>query len=245
MGRVAKRVPMDFDWPLKKTWGGYLMPDDLSEQECSTCGGDGYSPEGRAIADTFYPHQIEWGNGERANRLAWHDKIGQKEVDHLIKEGRLRTWVQGEDGERGHWESPPRTAAEVNEQQRRNALDSHDAINRHILIKYRCKRLGIATWCPACKGNGSVEKYEGQRAEAEAWGPTEPPTGEGWQMWETTGEGSPMSPVFVTPEELAQWLADTGASMFGSTGAGRDQWLSIITGEDFAHVTVAPGVIVM
>ena len=49
-------------------------------------------------------------------------------------------------------------------------------------------------------------------------------------MWETTSEGSPMSPVFATPEELADWLSETGASLFGGTTAQRDQWLKIITG---------------
>ena len=116
MGRIAKRVPMDFDWPLHEVWEGYLLSDRLSEDECEACGGDGLSTEARAIADTFYPHQISWQDQERANRLAWHDKIGQAEVDNLIARGRLRTWVRGEGDERGHWESLPRTAEEVNAQ---------------------------------------------------------------------------------------------------------------------------------
>ena len=56
----------------------------------------------------------------------------------------------------------------------------------------------------------------------------DPPKGEGWQMWETTSEGSPMSPVFSTPEELAHWLAGTGASSFGSSTATYEQWLGMI-----------------
>lgn len=245
MGRVAKRVPMDFDWPTGQTWGGYLMPDHLCAPECGTCGGDGLTPEARAIADTFYPHQIEWGNTAKASALAWHDKIGQAEVDNLLKMGRLRTWVPGEDGERGKWEKLPRTATDVNAQQRGGGLDGHDAINRWILVKFRCKRLGIPMSCEACKGMGVLEAYPGQRAEADAWEPTEPPTGEGWQMWETTSEGSPTSPVFATAEELAEWCA-TGATVFGTDHyAGRDEWLRIITGEDFAHVTIAPGVVLM
>lgn len=239
MGREAKRVPLDFDWPQGETWHGYLMPDSLREDECGDCGGKGYSLEARAIADTFYPHMIEWGNTEKARRLAWHDKIGQDEVDNLIENGRLRVWRDGE------WRTEPRTAAEINEQQRAGGLDGHDAINRGILIEFRCERLGIPYRCPACDGYGSIEKYPGQRAEAEAWEPTDPPTGEGWQMWQTTSEGSPESPVFATPDELATWLADTGASMFGSTTATAEHWLSIITGADFAHVQVAPGVIIM
>ena len=244
MGRVAKRVPMDFDWPTGQTWEGYLMPDRLCEPECGTCGGDGLTSEARAIADTFYPHQIEWGNTAKASALAWHDKIGQAEVDHLLKKGRLRTWVPGENGERGTLESRPRTAADVNANQRGGGLDLHDAINRWLLVKFRCKRLGIPMSCEACKGRGCIEAYPGQSAEAEAWEPTEPPTGEGWQMWETTSEGSPCSPVFATAEELAEWCVD-GATVFGRHRAGRDEWLRIITGEDFAHLTIAPGVVMM
>jgi hypothetical protein len=54
------------------------------------------------------------------------------------------------------------------------------------------------------------------------------PEGDGWQMWETTSEGSAISPVFETPEKLAQWLADNKASAFGSDTATYDEWLSMI-----------------
>lgn len=242
MGREVRRVPLDFDWPQGEAWEGYLMPDRLREPKCSTCTGDGYTPEARAIADTFYPSQI--GYGKQADALAWHDKIGQAEVDNLITKGRLRTWVPGENGERGTWEKLPRTAEDVNAEQRRGGLDGHDAINRWILVKFRCKRLGIPVKCKTCKGHGSVEAYPGQRAEAESWLPTDPPAGEGWQMWETTSEGSPSSPVFATPEELADYCAEN-VSVFGSNMADRAQWLKIITGKDFAHVTIAPGVVMM
>jgi len=47
-------------------------------------------------------------------------------------------------------------------------------------------------------------------------------------MWETTSEGSPISPVFESPEKLARWLADTGASAFGSQTATYEEWLSMI-----------------
>lgn len=244
MGREAKRIPLDFGWPLKKVWEGYLLPESLHEEECQKCAGSGLSPEAGALSETFYPHQIGSRYGrQHEERLAWHDKIGQAEVDNLLAEGRLRTWVPGENGERGHWESLPRTADEVNAAQRRGGLDGHDGINRHVLVKFRCERLGIPYLCSRCEGHGSVEKYDGQRAEAEAWGPTEPPIGDGWQMWETTSEGSPTSPVFATAQELAAWCAASGASVFGSHTAPADEWLRIITGEQMASVTIAPGVI--
>ncbi len=50
----------------------------------------------------------------------------------------------------------------------------------------------------------------------------------GWQMWETTSEGSPISPVCDTPEELARWLADNGASSFADSTATYEQWLAMI-----------------
>lgn len=51
------------------------------------------------------------------------------------------------------------------------------------------------------------------------------------QMYETCSEGTPISPVMKTPEELARWLADNGASAFGSMTATYDQWLATILRE--------------
>jgi hypothetical protein len=45
-------------------------------------------------------------------------------------------------------------------------------------------------------------------------------------MYESTSEGTPISPAFETPEELARWLADSNASAFGSCTATYEQWLS-------------------
>lgn len=60
-------------------------------------------------------------------------------------------------------------------------------------------------YCPTCAGEGDVGTAE-QRAAAEAWEGTGPPTGDGWQLWETTSEGSPTTPVFETAEELIDYL---------------------------------------
>lgn len=51
----------------------------------------------------------------------------------------------------------------------------------------------------------------------------------GWQMYETTSEGTPISPVCSNPEELAHWLADNEANAFGGMTASYDQWLRTIT----------------
>lgn len=161
-----------------------------------------------------------YGNGEsaivrEAQRLAdhfnsgWLHHLSQDDVDALVAAGRLKdlthTWSRAD----GWQEKDPPvtpTAAQVNEWSLSGF--GHDAINASIVVRARCERQGVDTICPTCKGHAGIEKYEGQRAEAEAWEPTDPPKGDGWQLWETVTEGSPISPVFATSDELAAWMSD-------------------------------------
>lgn len=46
-----------------------------------------------------------------------------------------------------------------------------------------------------------------------------------YMMYEDCSEGTPISPAFKTPEELARWLADNGASAFADMTATYEQWL--------------------
>jgi hypothetical protein len=70
--------------------------------------------------------------------------------------------------------------------------------------------------CPLCYGSGKVAPI------------LEPPYGQGWQMWEDTSEGSPISPVFKTAKQLAKWLEDNNASAMGSQTATASQWMAMI-----------------
>ncbi len=65
----------------------------------------------------------------------------------------------------------------------------------------------------------------------------DPPEGSGWQMWETVSEGSPVSPVFETAEELARWLADNIGPSDVTYGIPYDRWLGMI------KVGIAPSMI--
>lgn len=48
------------------------------------------------------------------------------------------------------------------------------------------------------------------------------------QMYESTSEGTPVSPVMDTPEELARWCADNKVSTFGTGSfATYEQWLAV------------------
>ena len=49
-------------------------------------------------------------------------------------------------------------------------------------------------------------------------------------MYENTTEGTPKSPAFKTPEQLAKWLVDNKVSSFGSFTASYEEWLKITRG---------------
>lgn len=89
----------------------------------------------------------------------------------------------------------------------------HDSINCSVCVRAKAERLGYAVWCSVCEGEGSVWDSLENKQRCEAWEPIEPPEGAGYQLWETVSEGSPMSPVFASSDELANWLVtDQGYS---------------------------------
>ena len=50
-----------------------------------------------------------------------------------------------------------------------------------------------------------------------------PPTGEGYQLWETTSEGSPITPVFSTLWEVCEY-AETNCTVFARTKISKEEW---------------------
>ncbi len=184
MGREVRRVPLDFDWPIGKTWEGYLNP---RYRKCPKCNA-GYSKSYDILQSAL-------------TALMWRDDPARDPNVAVIT-----GFLAGR---------PPRPPF------------GHDSIDMWAA----CKKLGELAglpegWaeCAHCEGSGEDPRT---RAASEAWSATPPPTGDGWQMWETTSEGSPMSPVFATAEELARWLTDTGASAFGTMRATYEQWLAM------------------
>lgn len=70
------------------------------------------------------------------------------------------------------------------------------------------------------------EEWYGARPQAEDYMPEwEPGEATLLVMYENTSEGTPISPGFETPEELARWLADNRASAFGDMTASYEEWL--------------------
>jgi hypothetical protein len=205
------------------------------------------TPEVRALAERNVNRSPEYYGQDQiavtreAQRLAdlfnkqWSHHLNADDVKALIDAGRLMDFTHPCKPEGGRTKKDPfvmPTPQEVNAW----SIGSfgHDAINQWICVKAECERLGVSTCCSYCDGEGKLWLTPEAKQAAEDWERTEPPEGEGWQMWETVSEGSPISPVFSTADELAHWLADTGASSFGMQTATYGRWLAMIQGPGWA-----------
>lgn len=202
---------------LHDLWYGYVPFDPVSTGSTplrpDTPAVRAFAERNVAEAPDFYGTDT-FAVRREAMRLArlwngqWSHHLHQDDVDALVAAGRLmdftHTWSR-----ETHWQKkdPPYvpSAAEVNEWSLHGM--GHDSINASVVISARCGREDIDDTCSTCEGHGSIESYPGQRAEAQAWVRSDPPEGEGWQLWETTTEGSPISPVFASAEELARWMS--------------------------------------
>lgn len=226
---------------LKDLWYGHV-PFDPASTGSTPLRHD--APAVRAFAERNIVSAPDYyGTGEiaivrEARRLAdlwngmWCHHLAQVDVDALVADGRLRDFTHTWSRDNGWQPIEPAvelTAAQVNEWSLRGF--GHDSINAGIAVRARCEREGFDDTCPTCQGHGSVEAYPGQRADAEAWESTEPPVGDGWQLWETVTEGSPISPVFATADGLAGWMADP---------ARGEDWVPAATAAKFIEAGWAP-----
>ena len=138
-GRVIHETWKDFGpWELNELneCVNFYFSVNRRSEECKICGGNGYHSDAQEIVNTFYAHMNDAG-------IHWNDKITQDELDALIKHGRFKSGI---------------TVEEVNNKNKpwSRGIESHDAINRSILIEARLKRLGIKKLCDECNGNGFV-----------------------------------------------------------------------------------------
>jgi hypothetical protein len=105
----------------------------------------------------------------------------------------------------------------------------HDSTDAYSAIKRLGELAGLPeTWltCSVCCGSGVDPKV---KESYDKWEPAEPPSGDGYQIWETVSEGSPISPVFSTPEELAEWMGRNDRD-----DSSKETWFKFITGPGWA-----------
>jgi hypothetical protein len=256
--RTLKRVPLDFAWPLHKVWDGYVCKlGGPCPEDGKTCF-SGYTAAGKWLeqiarliamvgdeaacapfADQYkargriYPHPYldEW---TQAPRSEMPDEVAAKLREIEDKGERFMAFA------RWRTENPPRllplTSELVDLAKGLGVREPGGLLSDSYLVARKLQEAaGLPeTWgvCPVCEGHGDDPKT---RAEAEAWKPTAPPIGPGWQLWETCSEGSPVSPVFATVDELAEWCA-VNATTFADHKATREQWLKMFATEHGADV---------
>lgn len=219
MGRELRRVPMDFDHPIGEVWPGYLSPD--------------YRPCPDVHCERGYTKAEPYVEG-----LAYLiDLMGEAATT-----GAVHPWLTGIPVCYGEYAPSPdiidwiKTIAPDWEHQTLGGGQSKIA---RALLQMGGRDLD--DWeCPTCKGHGI---HPDDIAASEAWEPTEHPTGEGFQMWETTSEGSPKTPVFASLKELAEYCA-ANCTTFADFTASAEGWEQML-GDGFVSTVIAPGVIAL
>jgi len=164
----------------------------------------------------------------------WSDKLHPDEVAALVEADRLRDLTHTWDPEKRWVKKDPVVVPTPEEVAVWGAHTmGHDAINQWVCVKARAKRFGLdkenkKEWdCASCGGEGEIWPDQEAKEKSEKWESQEPPSGPGWQLWETVTEGSPISPVFETPGGLAKWCAKN-ATIFADEKLSEQQWLKII-----------------
>lgn len=88
----------------------------------------------------------------------------------------------------------------------------------------------------------TFEEWHGERPDPEDYMPQwKPEEATHLMMYECTSEGTPISPAFATPEELAQWLVDNHASAFADQTASYEGWLRMAQGAYAPSAVFSPG----
>lgn len=205
MSRDVKRVALDFDWPLNKTWEGFLRPEGLEGIRCPECDGSGQTDAG-------------WWLQNFSSRLS----MLVSDVADQEKGKPMHPWLAEDVYPHGIWENDEhgqktfkvkRPSADIVDLfaglTGRSPEELKSPFGRESYAIYRilAEASGVESWgiCKACT-DGRTEAYEGQFKERDEWRPAEPPAGEGWQLWESVSEGSPISPVCKTREAFIEWL---------------------------------------
>ena len=175
----------------------------------------------------------------------WSHHLNEDDVAALVESGRLmdltHTFTPGEGWKPKEPVYIP-TPQEVNEWSLSGI--GHDSINNWCVVSAECKRCGEPEMCSRCDGEGDLWPTDEIKAAYDDWTDTEPPAGDGWQVWETVSEGSPITPVFPTKEGLIDHLIEHGDLWDQKRGAGgwkRENAESFVDAEWAPSLIGSPG----
>jgi hypothetical protein len=263
MGRELRRVPLDFAWPINKLWVGFVNPHYRPCPENEKTCFDGNTAAGKWLDALSHfiallgeeaavaPHAEEL---QRRGRLYPHpyvQQFAQAPRHELPRDVTLAGRDIQDVAERRaffdhmhrnhHYRLLPLTpelqglveglAGKKCEGSFGSAGIGYDLYNRlKSFAGITDEQWGI---CPVCGGEGLDPAVKQQY---EAWRPYGPPKGPGFQLWTTTNEGAPYSPVFDTLDALCQYL-EPNVSVFGSDKTTAANWKKMLEA-DFVHHTI-------
>ena len=88
--------------------------------------------------------------------------------------------------------------------------------------------------CESCKRFAKIKGLELENHGCPVFDFLDPPKGDGYQLWETTSEGSPCSPAFATLDELCEWC-ESNATTFADFKASKEKWRSMLEDNSVYH----------
>ena len=105
-------------------------------------------------------------------------------------------------------------------------------------------RLNAGQWIPieSYIRPMDFEDWDGSRPDESDYMPNwSPEEATHYMMYEDTTEGTPISPAFATPEEVARYCADNYISAFGGQTASYEAWLKVANGHSAISAVGIPG----
>lgn len=225
MSRQLMRVPLDFEFPLDETWPGYLRPRYRPCLAGSECHGGATASQGWLVAFAHLLAMAADDTAEVARGRLLHPYLANLE-------NAPGEWDQdaGIFGQRHRVYRPGPGMVEFVEGMLEGVEQKGSFLgyDYHRLYKRLVEAAGLPPdWgtCPVCHGEAI---HPDDIAARDAWEPTDPPTGDGFQLWQFTSEGSPISPVFATLTELCEYAA-ANCTVFAGSTASAEGWEQMLT----------------
>lgn len=218
MGRLLRRVPLDFDWPFDKTWEGYINPHYKAcpNDDCVHGSTPARAYLEKVIRLLFMAANDSLRKEENGERRWWFG-VGHIDWPKQCCTPDMQELVEGLAGKR-----------------EMSSIMGYSGTVEWLFTKNLLAAAGldVEKWgiCPTC--NGEAIDPEVQEAY-ENWEMTDPPKGEGFQLWQNTSEGSPISPVFDTLDKLCEW-AEVYATTFGHEKTTKENWKKMLD-DGFVH----------
>jgi hypothetical protein len=164
---------------------------------------------------------------------SWQFHLNDNDIDILMKSPEALVNTLRKD-EQGNWvQNDPLVRPTCEELQFSMMQPFSNSRVQHHLISGMCALEGVPYLCEICDGDIELWPSAEDRELYNNWEQPKPPSGPGFQLWSTVTEGTPNSPVFETPEALADFLVSPASPEKRGINKDltRDEWLVFIKGE--------------